>query len=334
MPATQRAPSSGAAVAMRGMLRILLSIWILALLASVSLPRLAEADCVGITLVGGRGRDYLVGGPCQDTLVGNDGDNVVTGGASRDRFAFSSGFGEAGSPLRVPSRPFWPTFGVTIITDFEPGVDTIELDTGTFTALESGVGPGFAAPYDFAVVDDDHSVDDAGTAIVYSRTSGTLFYDPEVCSDSANGIPFAIVVGHPPLGSADFAIVDWSVLEPEDVDADEEDPGPIPPTRDGPEVCASLRCAFARVFDEEACEDEDVPPRAERLGDKVVRLLQRLESVRGRQAARLGRRATASLIALRRVVNRSARGLRPKLLPACAVAIERVSNDVLAELRL
>jgi Ca2+-binding RTX toxin-like protein len=67
------------------------------------------------TLVGGKGNDMLDGGAGSDTLVGSLGKDVLTGGDGRDLFIFAALESRPGGGVR------------DIITDFEPGVDKIDL---------------------------------------------------------------------------------------------------------------------------------------------------------------------------------------------------------------
>lgn len=63
-------------------------------------------------LSGGAGNDRLSGGVGNDILAGESGDDVLSGGAGRDRFQFSKGD------------------GADRITDFQIGLDLIEIDSG------------------------------------------------------------------------------------------------------------------------------------------------------------------------------------------------------------
>ncbi|CAN5811558.1 hypothetical protein BH23PSE1_BH23PSE1_00390 [soil metagenome] len=66
-------------------------------------------------LFGGPGNDRLFGGPDDDLLVGGNGVDVLTGGPGADIFRFRT-IEEAGIGERRD-----------VITDFEPGIDTIDL---------------------------------------------------------------------------------------------------------------------------------------------------------------------------------------------------------------
>lgn len=160
--------------------------------------------CIGDTLVGRGGDDDITGSSCDDTLVGNDGDNVLTGGDGYDAFVFSTGW--IGDPVIAL---FPPDFGVTEVTDFEPGIDRLVLDKGTFTALTSVVGDGFSVASELAVVDADAAAGDASALIVYSTESGTLFYN-ENGPDAGlgRGGPFAELDDVEVVAARDFTLID------------------------------------------------------------------------------------------------------------------------------
>lgn len=68
-------------------------------------------------LQGASGADLLLGGAGNDTLQGEGGDDTLTGGAGADTFIFNS--------------------GEDVITDFEQGIDHIQLDAALWTGLTS-----------------------------------------------------------------------------------------------------------------------------------------------------------------------------------------------------
>lgn len=71
-------------------------------------------------LIGGRGPDTLFGGGDDDTLIGGSGPDVLIGGAGADRFVFG------------------PNDGPDVVTDFEVGVDEIDVVArgASFDALD------------------------------------------------------------------------------------------------------------------------------------------------------------------------------------------------------
>lgn len=168
--------------------------------------------CPGSSFFGGAGKQTFVGGRCDDTMdVGEDNDTLsgrggkdtLTGGAGSDIFAFTTGNRFAHPSSWVLSQPFPSDFGVATVTDFTPGVDRLELDRGTFTALGDAVY--------FATVALDADVA-TNAYIVYSQESATLFYNQNgAAAGLGAGAPFAILTGRPAITVADFAIVDWGI---------------------------------------------------------------------------------------------------------------------------
>ena len=71
-------------------------------------------------LIGGLGNDRSEGGDGNDLLAANGGDDVLSGGAGSDRFLYSGS-------NNVNSIDGLEAFGTDRITDFERGVDRLEL---------------------------------------------------------------------------------------------------------------------------------------------------------------------------------------------------------------
>ena len=150
-------------------------------------------------LYGGAGNDILNGGNGNDTLVGGAGNDILTGGAGNDKFLFSNG--------TLPKNQSVTTFiGTDTITDFTKG-DKIVLDKSIFRALRGDVGT--LNKSNFAVVENDGLVTTKAAEIVYSRGSGSLFYN---ANGKATGLGneggiFATLTGTPTLTSSDFSVV-------------------------------------------------------------------------------------------------------------------------------
>jgi Ca2+-binding RTX toxin-like protein len=120
-------------------------------------------------LFGGDGNDLLTGGDGDDTLKGGLGSNNLFGGAGIDQFEFS------GVNLFNTTDN-----GVDIIADFTTGIDKLVLSKTVFDFLSSDVGGiGLSDTSDFDYVDDDELAGDSNARIVYSVTSGSLFYNQD-----------------------------------------------------------------------------------------------------------------------------------------------------------
>ncbi|WP_071189162.1 Calx-beta domain-containing protein [Trichormus sp. NMC-1] len=150
------------------------------------------------SLMGGLGNDNLRGGDGADSLTGSAGNDILAGNAGNDKFIYSSG------------KVFTATdIGLDTILDFTVGSDKIVLSKVTFTALTSVVGNGFSQSANFAVVGDDSLVATQGAVIVYSSSSGNLFYNQNgITAGLGTGAAFANLFNIPAtLTAGDFAVV-------------------------------------------------------------------------------------------------------------------------------
>ncbi|MEH1924481.1 beta strand repeat-containing protein [Nostoc sp.] len=149
------------------------------------------------TLNGGTGNDVLTGGSGADTLIGGSGNDILTGGADSDRFLYSSGRAFASSD-----------FGSDILTDFTSGSDKLVFSKSTFTALSSIVGNGLSQVSDFTTVDDDDLAATSNAFLVYSRNSGSLYYNQNGnTAGLGTGAELINLLNIPTLTTTDFTIV-------------------------------------------------------------------------------------------------------------------------------
>jgi uncharacterized delta-60 repeat protein len=150
-------------------------------------------------LNGGNGHDRLIGGNGNDTLVGGGGNDILTGGAGNDNFSFSGG--------KLPKNQSITSYlGTDTITDFTKG-DKIVLSKNIFRALKCDEGT--LNKSNFAVVDNDGFVAKKTVEIVYSRSSGSLFYNAngKAAGLGNEGGVFATVTGLPNLSNHDFTVI-------------------------------------------------------------------------------------------------------------------------------
>jgi Ca2+-binding RTX toxin-like protein len=148
------------------------------------------------SLIGGLGNDTLTGGLGDDILTGGAGVDLLTGGGGTDRFLFDINAIFSAS-----------TMGVDGITDFTVGTDKIVLDKTTFTVLRSAASNGFSVAGEFASVADNAAAAVSTAYIVYSRGTGSLFYNQNgSASGLGTGGEFANLSGHPNLTASDFII--------------------------------------------------------------------------------------------------------------------------------
>jgi Ca2+-binding RTX toxin-like protein len=143
------------------------------------------------TLTGGGGNDQLTGQDGNDSLIGGSGDDLLTGGNGSDNFIFNSS-----------------NLGIDAISDFTPGSDKIVLSKAIFPALQSSIGNGFSQPAEFASVADDDLVATSSAFIVYSTSSGSIYYNQNgSAAGLGSGSEFANLLTVPTLIAADFALI-------------------------------------------------------------------------------------------------------------------------------
>jgi hypothetical protein len=115
-------------------------------------------------LNGGSGNDQLQGLGGDDILWGGLGGDILTGGLGNDQYRFQG------------NGVFSSSLGVDYITQFDAGQDQIALSLGTFNAITNTLGQSLT---DFAVVDDDELVNASNARIVYSQSTGSVFYNQD-----------------------------------------------------------------------------------------------------------------------------------------------------------
>ena len=141
-------------------------------------------------LVGGAGNDALTGGAGNDTLVGGAGNDALIGGTGNDVFSFAGN-----SAFTLVSQ------GLDTIQDFTPGNDQISLSKSVFASLTSVAN-------EFAVVEDDDLVGTSNGLIVYSFSSGSLYYNQNgAAAGFGTGDEFAILATVPTLTASNFSLV-------------------------------------------------------------------------------------------------------------------------------
>ncbi len=124
-------------------------------------------------LDGGSGDDSMRGGSDNDTLDGGSGQDTLSGGAGADVFVFNA---ETDSPHGA---------GRDVITDFEAGIDTIDLS-------------GFAGTLNFV-----SSYSGTAGEVRYNDSIGRVYIDLD--GDSSSDVSFD-VSGAPALTEDDFIL--------------------------------------------------------------------------------------------------------------------------------
>lgn len=139
------------------------------------------------------GNDLLYGGNGNDLIFGGDGNDVLYGGNGKDSL-----YGGVGSDIFVfDVRPNVST-NLDYIDDFNPTYDTIKLSQAAFSKIAKGTlkAGAFVVGTSFKQADD---------RILYHKTAGALFYDPDG-SGAAKAIQFANIGKNLALKYYDFII--------------------------------------------------------------------------------------------------------------------------------
>jgi cysteinyl-tRNA synthetase, unknown class len=155
------------------------------------------------------GRDYIDGGDGNDILWGNDNNDTLLGGAGDDRLVGDRGndqlTGGAGQDIFVYENFVPRTLGRDEITDFEVGVDRIELHLNIFSRLSPGQT---LKPEEFAIVNSRQAAASSSALVVYDATAGNLFYNSNGSDRGfGEGANIANLSNRPNLTAADFILV-------------------------------------------------------------------------------------------------------------------------------
>ena len=138
--------------------------------------------------LGQNGNDTLSGGAGNDTLTGGTGNDNLTGGAGNDTFVFSAAVNAATN--------------LDVITDYVVANDQIQLSTAIF----GGTAGATLAAANFVSAAGVPLAADATDRILYSTTTGNLYYDAD--GNGANAaVQIATLTGNPAMTAAEFTYV-------------------------------------------------------------------------------------------------------------------------------
>ncbi|MCW5698021.1 MAG: calcium-binding protein [Bauldia sp.] len=164
-------------------------------------------------VVGGTGKDVIVGDSSANQLVGNDGNDILWGRAGKDRLDGGEDndrlFGDEGKDVLIGGAGA-DTFGFTLaptaggldrIVDFEAGVDEIQIDASQF-------GGGLVAGGSVQLVTGTNpsSAGFASGVFLYDTLDGFLSWDADGQGAGA-AVSFARLQNLPTLTAADFSVV-------------------------------------------------------------------------------------------------------------------------------
>ena len=140
--------------------------------------------------------DTLNGGNGQDFLAGDIGNDLLIGGSDADQFGFVGGEKFASAIL-----------GVDNISDFGDGEDQILLAKTVFQSLNSDANH-VINQNEFIAVIDDATAMTREEIIVYSKSTGNLFYNENGTAHGfGEGGQFATLKGEPELIAEDIILV-------------------------------------------------------------------------------------------------------------------------------
>lgn len=116
-------------------------------------------------LVGNANNNILSGNAGSDELIGGNGNDSLTGGDGIDRFTYG-----------VTGQSLTPETGTDTITDFVRNTDLIVLSRQSFGLITLNGSP--LSSTEFQSVADDNQAATSAARIVFSKGSGSLFYNP------------------------------------------------------------------------------------------------------------------------------------------------------------
>lgn len=138
---------------------------------------------MGDYIDGEAGDDTLSGGDGDDSLEGDGGNDILTGGAGVDLFVYNG-----------------TADGVDTITDFEVGVDKIQVSAGGFGGgLVAGGAVTFIAGSDPVGAAD-------GGVFLYDTDDGRLWFDFDGDDGIGPGIHLATLIGAPNINADNFLV--------------------------------------------------------------------------------------------------------------------------------
>jgi Ca2+-binding RTX toxin-like protein len=155
----------------------------------------------GDVFYGGLGDDLLIGGRGNDTLSGDAGNDTLQGGAGDDEFWGFQGndrlTGGAGADVFRFENVIGPENAPTI-SDFQHGIDQIQLGQGVVNTLNLGAVPAAAFVLGTAA-------QDASDRLIYDRATGRLWYDADGI-EGATSVLIAQFTAGAQITASDFEI--------------------------------------------------------------------------------------------------------------------------------
>jgi Ca2+-binding RTX toxin-like protein len=179
---------------------------------SLSIPVMAIENFIGGTgndritgnglnnlLIGSLGDDTIAAGAGNDSIYGQGGNDLLSGGVGLDTFYYNGALTGVITATTL--------LGFDTIADFTTGQDKLALSRTTFGAIATAAGVAIGS--NFVTVNDDSLAETQSAAIVYSLSSGSLFYNQNgvTAGLGTNGGQFANLLAAPTINAADIIVV-------------------------------------------------------------------------------------------------------------------------------
>jgi Ca2+-binding RTX toxin-like protein len=169
--------------------------------ASSTVPTVASGSSLNDTITGGDAQDNISGGAGNDILNGGKGNDTLSGGLGNDFFVINT-------PSSAPAIGATPAItNVDTILDFVSGLDKIQLSKAVFTKLDNingGTGIGEISEFDFTL---GTTAGDGSDKILYNKTDGSLWYDPDGNTAAIAPVKIAILGANTNLVFSDIQII-------------------------------------------------------------------------------------------------------------------------------
>ena len=145
---------------------------------------ISNAAVTAINLIGNELGQSVLGNAGANLIDGKAAADTLTGLGGADTFAFTTALGGG---------------NVDQVTDFQAGVDKIQLENAIFTGLAGGALPASAFVIGAAAAD-------ASDRIIYNNATGALLFDADGNGAGA-AVQFAALQGLPAISASDFIVI-------------------------------------------------------------------------------------------------------------------------------
>ncbi|QWE11737.1 M10 family metallopeptidase C-terminal domain-containing protein [Polynucleobacter sp. AP-Titi-500A-B4] len=154
----------------------------------------ASAMKSALTIVGNAGANNLIGGSGNDTIFGGAGNDTLTGGGGADYFVFNSTLSTLAN--------------LDLITDFQGGVDHLQLSKSIFKSLSTTTTLSLTQFYENTTTT-TVAANSATDYLIYMYKTGGLYYDADGSKATSSPIEIAVIGSstHPHFTVSDILLV-------------------------------------------------------------------------------------------------------------------------------